>query len=164
MPQKTKPTKAATRRQSAYPKVQGWQPTKPLLYFKNADGFGDWHIFISTGATKKLQKLANNDRKKCVLVVKKIKYVACLLSFELLGFICCVRQLSNGDFSDENQKRLNAPPGVPIFEAKMQCDWDLHLVVNFLLHLGGPLFTLRQYQIDVVPDHDGKVSTILRVW
>ena len=55
---------------------------KAALYFKNADGFGDWRIIIGTDATKKLCKLANDDRRKCVMVVKKIKYVACPL---LLG-------------------------------------------------------------------------------
>ena len=39
------------------------------------------------------------------------------------------RQLSNGHFSDENQKRLSGSTGIPIFEAKMQR--DLRLVVSF---------------------------------
>jgi len=52
------------------------------LYFKNADRFGDWRIIIGTDATKKLRELANGDRKKCVIVVKKIKYVVCM---SLLG-------------------------------------------------------------------------------
>ena len=43
----------------------------------------------------------------------------------------CDRQLSNGHFSDENQKRLNGSSGIPIFEAKMQR--DLRLVVGFFL-------------------------------
>ena len=41
----------------------------------------------------------------------------------------CNRQLSNGHFSDENQKRLSGSTGIPIFEAKMQR--DLRLVVGF---------------------------------
>ncbi|KAF9219473.1 hypothetical protein BS17DRAFT_760990 [Gyrodon lividus] len=103
----------------AYPMVQ---PMKAALYFDNADGFGDWRILISTDATKKLRELTKSDRKKCAIVVKKIK------------------QLSNGHFSEDNQKRLNGSSGVPIFEAKMQR--DLRLV----------------YQVDVVPDHDGEVE------
>jgi len=46
---------------------------------------------------------------------------------------CCDRQLSNGHFSDENQKMLNGPSSsaIPIFEAKVQR--DLRLVVRFFL-------------------------------
>ncbi|KAF8838026.1 hypothetical protein BDN67DRAFT_972122 [Paxillus ammoniavirescens] len=104
---------------SAYPMVQ---PMKAALYFDNAEGFGEWRILISTDATKKLRELTKSDRKKCAIVVKKIK------------------QLSNGHFSEDNQKRLNSPSGVPIFEAKMQR--DLRLV----------------YQVDVIPEHDSEVE------
>ncbi|KIJ60081.1 hypothetical protein HYDPIDRAFT_117541, partial [Hydnomerulius pinastri MD-312] len=90
---------------SAYPMVQ---PMKAALYFDNAEGFGEWRILISTDATKKLRELTKSDRKKCAIVVKKIK------------------QLSKGHFSADNQKRLNGPySGVPIFEAKMQRDLRL---------------------------------------
>ena len=51
---------------------------KAALYFENANGFGDWRIIIGTDATKKLRELANGDKKKCAIVVKKIKYVVCL--------------------------------------------------------------------------------------
>jgi len=61
---------------SAYPNVQ---PMKAALYFENADGFGEWRIIIGTDATKKLRELANGDKKKCAIVVKKIKYIACVL-------------------------------------------------------------------------------------
>ncbi|KAF8439470.1 hypothetical protein L210DRAFT_3480852 [Boletus edulis BED1] len=118
-PQETQVPEVVGQRPSAYPKVQ---PMKAALYFENADGFGEWRIIIGTDATRKLRELATGDRKKCAIVVKKIK------------------QLSNGHFSDENQKRLNGSSEVPIFEAKMQR--DLRLV----------------YQVDVVPDHDGKVE------
>ncbi|KAG1799293.1 uncharacterized protein HD556DRAFT_1287696 [Suillus plorans] len=51
-----------------------------------------------------------------------------------------IKQLSNGYFSDDNHKRLNGPDaGIPIYDAKMTK--DLRLV----------------YQIDCVPDQDGKV-------
>ncbi|KAI6153131.1 hypothetical protein BKA82DRAFT_4349614 [Pisolithus tinctorius] len=107
-------------RPSAYPTVQ---PMKAALYFDNADGFGEWRILIGTNATKKLREFRRNDGKKFKIVVKKIK------------------ELSNGQFSDDNQKRLDgARSGVPIFEAKMQR--DLRLV----------------YQIDCVPDHDGEIE------
>ncbi|KIK96874.1 hypothetical protein PAXRUDRAFT_273934 [Paxillus rubicundulus Ve08.2h10] len=110
-------TEAIETKPSAYPIVQ---PMKAALYFENADGFGDWRILVSTDATKKLRELTKSDQKKCAIVLKKIK------------------QLSNGHFSEDNQKRLNEPSGVPIFEAKMQR--DLRLV----------------YQVDVVPNNDRK--------
>ena len=68
------------------------------------------------------------------------------------------RQLSNGQFSDETQRRLNDSSGVPIFEARIQ--QDLHLVVGFLLLRSDSLSTPRQYQIDVVLDDDGEVCSI----
>lgn len=52
---------------------------KAALYFENADGFGEWRIIIGTDATKKLRELANGDKKKCAIVVKKIKYASYLL-------------------------------------------------------------------------------------
>lgn len=60
---------------------------KAALYFDNAEGFGEWRIIIGTNATKNLRELANSDRKKCSIVVKKIKYVACL---PLLGQLTVV--------------------------------------------------------------------------
>ena len=79
VPQGSRVIEAAEPQQSAGPKVQ---LTKAALYFEKAQGFGDWRIIVSTGAKKRLQKLANNDREKCVVVVKKIKYVVCLPSFK----------------------------------------------------------------------------------
>ncbi|KAI9462689.1 hypothetical protein HD554DRAFT_2288449 [Boletus coccyginus] len=84
--QENKVIEAVKPKPSAHPKVQ---PMKAALYFENADDFGEWRIIIGTDATKKLRELAKGDRKKCVIVVKKIK------------------ELSNGHFSDDNQKRLN---------------------------------------------------------
>ncbi|KIJ60100.1 hypothetical protein HYDPIDRAFT_32524 [Hydnomerulius pinastri MD-312] len=112
---------------SAYPMVQ---PMKAALYFDNAEGFGEWRILISTDATKKLRELMKSDRKKCIIVAKVIK------------------QLSNGNFSGDNQKRLNGPySGVPIFEAKMQC--DLRLV----------------YQVGVVPDlHSDVERQVIKIY
>ncbi|OAX31996.1 hypothetical protein K503DRAFT_727462, partial [Rhizopogon vinicolor AM-OR11-026] len=97
------------------------QPMKAALYFDNADGFGEWRILISTEAYRNLREYRRADVKIFKIIVKKIK------------------QLSNGHFSDDNQKRLNGPDaGIPIHEAKMTR--DLRLV----------------YQVDCVPDHDGE--------
>ncbi|KAF8139769.1 hypothetical protein EV363DRAFT_1310578 [Boletus edulis] len=127
-PQETQVPEVVGQRPSAYPKVQ---PMKAALYFENADGFGEWRIIIGTDATRKLRELATGDRKKCAIVVKKIK------------------QLSNGHFSDENQKRLNGSSEVPIFEAKMQRDPSARRR------------SLLLYQVDVVPDHDGKTNVLV---
>jgi len=83
--QENKVIEAVKPKPSAYPKVQ---PMKAALYFENADGFGEWRIIIGTDATKKLRELAKGDRKKCAIVVKKIKYVACMpLLHELTAVI-----------------------------------------------------------------------------
>ncbi|KAI6046365.1 hypothetical protein EDC04DRAFT_2598161 [Pisolithus marmoratus] len=95
------------------------------LDFHNADGFGEWRILIGTSAMKKLRDYRINDTKKFKIVYKKIK------------------ELSNGQFSEENQKRLDgAQSRVPIFEAYVQR--DLKLV----------------YQIDCVPDYDGRTFSL----
>ncbi|KAI6165387.1 hypothetical protein EDD17DRAFT_225222 [Pisolithus thermaeus] len=99
------------------------QSMRASLYFGNADGFGDWRILIGTNATKKLREFRTNDTKKFKIVYKKLK------------------ELSNGQFSDDNQNRLDGThSGVPIFEVRMQR--DLRLV----------------YQVDCVPDHDAEIE------
>ncbi|KAI6101328.1 P-loop containing nucleoside triphosphate hydrolase protein [Pisolithus sp. B1] len=99
------------------------QLTKASLYFGNADGFGDWRVLIGTNATKKLKEFRISDTMKFKVVYKKLK------------------ELSNGQFSDDNQNRLDGNySGVPIFEARMQ--QDLRLV----------------YQIDCVADHDVEIE------
>ncbi|KAG6329990.1 hypothetical protein ID866_9099 [Astraeus odoratus] len=97
------------------------QPMKAILGFGKADKFGEWKILIGTQATKRLEKLRKNEAEKCKIVVKKIK------------------DLSHGRFSDDNQERVDGVhDGVPIFEAKTQCDFRL------------------VYQIDCVPDYDAE--------
>ncbi|KAH7911824.1 hypothetical protein BJ138DRAFT_1005801 [Hygrophoropsis aurantiaca] len=97
---------------------------KAALYFDNAEGFGEWTILVGNGADRKLREFRKADVKIFSIIVKKIK------------------QLSNGHFSDDNQKPLNGPEsGVPIFEAKMTR--DLRLV----------------YQVDCIPEHDGEVNS-----
>ncbi|OJA13247.1 hypothetical protein AZE42_12316, partial [Rhizopogon vesiculosus] len=114
----TEVVESPAQRPSAYPMVQ---PMKAALYFDNADGFGEWRILISTEGYRNLREYRRADEKIFKIIVKKIK------------------QLSNGHFSDDNQKRLNGPDaGIPIHEAKMTR--DLRLV----------------YQVDCVPDHDGE--------
>ncbi|KAF7367508.1 UvrD-like helicase ATP-binding domain-containing protein [Mycena sanguinolenta] len=96
-------------------------PTEQLmkfttLYCDSATGFGDWTINISPRAERDLRDHSRRDRKIFRIILKKIK------------------ELSNGHFSPDNQKRLNGHHvDVPIYEAKMT--GDLRLV----------------YQIDCIP-------------
>ncbi|KAI0089815.1 hypothetical protein BDY19DRAFT_86920 [Irpex rosettiformis] len=86
----------------AYPNIQ---PMKAALYFDSVEGFGDWRILISTRADKNLREAKRDDQKLFAIYLKKI------------------RELSNGHFSDDNQKRLTGSDNdVPIYEAKMTRD------------------------------------------
>ncbi|KAG6867451.1 hypothetical protein C0993_002571 [Termitomyces sp. T159_Od127] len=78
------------------------------LHFESVKGFGEWRIFISTRADKNLREAHRRDPKSFKITVKKL------------------RELSNGHFSDDNQRKLNGPKtDVPIFEAKMTRDTRL---------------------------------------
>lgn len=48
------------------------QPTKAALYFDSVDGFGDWHIQISTRADKDLREARRADQKRFKIYLKKI--------------------------------------------------------------------------------------------
>ncbi|TFK38654.1 hypothetical protein BDQ12DRAFT_96280 [Crucibulum laeve] len=105
---------------SAYPAVQ---PIKSALYFDSAEGFGEWQILISTHAHGNLREAHKKSSKSFNIIVKKIK------------------ELSNGHFSADNQKRLSGPDmDIPIFEAKMSR--DLRLV----------------YQIDCIPEYNSELE------
>ncbi|KAF8972584.1 hypothetical protein BDZ97DRAFT_1752471 [Flammula alnicola] len=95
-------------------------PMKSALYFDSPEGFGEWRIL----------RLPSKGGKVFGIIVKKIK------------------ALSNGHFSDDNQKRLNGPTtDIPIFEAKMTR--DLRLI----------------YQVDCVVDYDNNSeSQVLRIF
>ena len=116
---------------AAYPQVQ---PIKAALYFDNADGFGQWRILISGRADRNLREARKKDTNLFRITLKKIKYLF------LFAFDFCVlsnaescRELSNGHFSDDNQKRLNGTDTVPIYEAKMTRDSRLVVGVVLLL-------------------------------
>ncbi|KNZ80017.1 TPR and ankyrin repeat-containing protein 1 [Termitomyces sp. J132] len=118
---------AEAKASSAYPLVQ---PMKSALHFNSVVGFGEWRILISTRADRDLREGRRRDPKTFKITVKKI------------------RELSNGHFSDNNQKRLNGPKtDVPIFEAKMTRD------------------TRLVYQVDSVSDYDSQVERqVLRIF
>jgi hypothetical protein len=74
------------------------------------------------------------------------------------------RELSNGHFSDDNQKRLNGPSvEVPIYEAKMTR--DQRLVVSCIS--GHPSVDIKiyqfQYQVDCIPEYNSDVSPLYSV-
>ncbi|TFK38653.1 hypothetical protein BDQ12DRAFT_630422 [Crucibulum laeve] len=105
------------------------QPPKSAVHFDNVEGFGKWRILISSRADGDLRDARRRDKKTFLIIVKKI------------------RELSNGHFSDDNQKRLNAgsTSGIPIFEAKMTRDSRL------------------VYQIDCVPQENDEVLCMIKV-
>ncbi|KAJ7171710.1 hypothetical protein C8R43DRAFT_22864 [Mycena crocata] len=107
----------ATDSDALYPAGQLMKFTS--LYCNSAKGFGEWTINISPRGERDLRDHSRRDRKIFGIILKKIK------------------ELSNGHFSPDNQKRLNgAHVDIPIYEAKMT--GDLRLV----------------YQIDCVPAYD----------
>lgn len=89
----------------AFPQIQ---PMKAAFHFDSVDGFGEWRILISSRADRNLREAKRGDQKLFGIILKKI------------------RELSNGHFSDDNQKKLTGKDvGVPIFEAKMTRDTRL---------------------------------------
>ncbi|KAJ7836348.1 hypothetical protein B0H14DRAFT_2794293 [Mycena olivaceomarginata] len=95
------------------------------LYCNSATGLGEWTISLSPRGERDLREHNRRDRKIFGIILKKIK------------------ELSNGHFSPDNQKRLNGNPqaaDVPIYEAKMT--GDLRLV----------------YQIDCIPAYDATLT------
>ncbi|THU96851.1 hypothetical protein K435DRAFT_754482 [Dendrothele bispora CBS 962.96] len=111
---------------AAYPKVQ---PLKSALYFDTVAGFGEWTILINQNAHNDLRIRHKKDKTSFDIIVKKIK------------------ELSNGHFSPDNQKRLKGVDNeVPIFEAKMT--GDLRLV----------------YQIDVVATGDEREQQAVKIF
>ncbi|KAI0735956.1 P-loop containing nucleoside triphosphate hydrolase protein [Earliella scabrosa] len=117
----------APEQKGAYPFVQ---PIKAALYFDSARGFGQWRILISNGAAQDLRQARRKDPTTFGIIVNKIK------------------ALSNGHFSDDNQKKLTGTETeVPIYEAKMTSN------------------TRLVYQIDCVPEFESDVERqVIRVF
>ncbi|KZT68439.1 hypothetical protein DAEQUDRAFT_671296 [Daedalea quercina L-15889] len=112
----------ATETPSAHPFVQ---PIKAALYFDSVDGFGEWRILISTSAQTDLRRMQKRSAELFRITLKKIK------------------ELSQGNFSPDNQKLLNQGAEIPIYEAKMTGDSRL------------------VYQIDCVPEF--QMNTVLHI-
>ena len=90
--------------------------SRALFLDEYAKGFGEWRIVISTRAQGDLRGLRRRDKNHFEIVIKKI------------------RELSNGHFSGDNQKRLNGPNvDFPVFEAKMTRDSRLVVYITFFI-------------------------------
>ncbi|CUA74878.1 TPR and ankyrin repeat-containing protein 1 [Rhizoctonia solani] len=126
----TKPSTAATTGPiakelgAAVPKPGAFPHIRPLAaakYFDEGSALGAWSIIISGRAINDLRQMRKGDRHVFTMVEKKIT------------------ELSQGFFSDSNQKRLvGLDTEVPIYEAKVSR--DIRIV----------------YQIDLDTDVDAK--------
>ncbi|KDN37502.1 hypothetical protein RSAG8_10101, partial [Rhizoctonia solani AG-8 WAC10335] len=104
----------------AYPHIR---PLAAAKYFDEGTGLGAWNIIISGRAVKDLRHIQKDGSHVFGMVYKKIM------------------ELSQGFFSDDNQKRLlGLDTEVPIYEAKVSR--DLRIV----------------YQVDLDTDIDAKVD------
>ncbi|CAE6474691.1 unnamed protein product [Rhizoctonia solani] len=104
----------------AYPHIR---PLAAAKYFDEGTGLGAWNIIVSGRAIKDLRQIQKGDSHVFGMLYKKIM------------------ELSQGFFSDDNQKRLlGLDTEVPIYEAKVSR--DLRIV----------------YQIDLDTDVDAKSS------
>ncbi|CAE6535633.1 unnamed protein product [Rhizoctonia solani] len=104
----------------AYPHIR---PLAAAKYFDEGTGLGAWNIIVSGRAVKDLRHIQKGDSHVFGMIYKKII------------------ELSQGFFSDDNQKRLlGLDTEVPIYEAKVSR--DLRIV----------------YQIDLDTDVDAKVD------
>lgn len=113
--------------QSEHPAIQS---LKAALYLENADGFGDWRILLNGRAYRDLRSARREDRAYFKIIIRKMKCAA-LICLKLTRVLTDIfRELSNGRFSADNQKRLNggSNSGVPIYEAKV--NGDVRLVVR----------------------------------
>ena len=91
------------------------QSIKGALSLEHIKEFGPWGIHLSSRAERDLRQARNGDQHSFKIILKKIK------------------QLSDGHFSDDNQKKLTGKDvPIPIYEAKMTR--DSRLVVSQLCY------------------------------
>ena len=123
------PAPSALGTPAAYPMIQ---PMKAAFYFDSVEGFGQWRILISTRADRNLRETKKKDPVLFKIILKKIKSVRVL--YESSDYSCSnYRELSNGQFSYDNQKRLaGSDMEVPVFEAKMTGDTRLVVRAQFM--------------------------------
>jgi mannitol/fructose-specific phosphotransferase system IIA component (Ntr-type) len=89
-------------------------PEKSALFFDSPEGFGPWRILVSQAAHSNLREFHRSSKNLFNIITKKI------------------REISNGHFSEDNQKRINGPSStdVPVFEAKMTKNLRLVYIVD----------------------------------
>jgi len=91
---------------------------KAALYFDDIEGFGEWSIMLSTRAQKDLREVRRADGAVFRIVMKKIKWDLKLNPSLQRLLLIPPRQLSQGQFSQSNQKPLTGPKmKLPIYEA-----------------------------------------------
>ncbi|KAF8816728.1 hypothetical protein BYT27DRAFT_7237858 [Phlegmacium glaucopus] len=88
-----------------------FQPINFELFFNSPKGFGEWRMLVSQAAHSSLRHFRRNSKKSFDAIKKKIK------------------EISNGHFSEDNQKRINGTSStdIPVFEAQLK-GINLHLV------------------------------------
>ncbi|CAE6534820.1 unnamed protein product [Rhizoctonia solani] len=125
-PKPDKPSEGGKVGDTTEPEVGAYPHIRPLAaakYFDEGTGLGAWNIIVSGRAVRDLRQIQKGDSHVFGMVHKKIM------------------ELSQGFFSDDNQKRLiGLDTEVPIYEAKVSR--DLRIV----------------YQIDLDTDVDAKVD------
>ncbi|CAA7267696.1 unnamed protein product [Cyclocybe aegerita] len=95
--------------------VSAFPGVRPVSYFENVEGFGDWRLRLTSRAENDMRRCSRKDRASLKIIVKKL------------------RALSNGHFSADNQKILaHSQNGVPIYEAKMDSDKRIVYHVDLL--------------------------------
>lgn len=103
---------------------------KAALYFDDVKGFGEWSILLSTRAQKDLRDYKRADGAMFKIIMKKMKYD---LTFMVITATNPPRQLSQGHFSNDNQKPLTgSKTKLPVYEAKMTGDTRLVVCEGFL--------------------------------
>jgi len=95
------------------------QSIKGALSLEHIKEFGPWGIHLSSRAERDIRQARNGDQNTFKIILKKIK------------------QLSDGHFSDDNQKKLTGREvPIPIYEAKMSRDSRLVVSLrDYGLHL-----------------------------
>lgn len=115
----------------AFPRIS---PGKAKVLFDSPEGWGLWHLFLSSNAIRDLRTFHRAHQSIYKIIQKKLK------------------ELSEGFFSKSNQKYLvGGPTDVHFFEAKLTS--DLRLVYRVELHTDEELLVGLFIRIDFISLH-----------
>ncbi|KAL1662505.1 hypothetical protein GGF50DRAFT_58831, partial [Schizophyllum commune] len=104
---------------------------------------GDWHVYLSSHAYRDIRKTHREDKSRYKIIVAKIQ------------------QLSNGHFSNDNQKRLTQTGArVPIYEAKLTRDSRLVYQVDCVADAKVTDFMIRLYGVYTHAQMDDRLRSI----